>query len=611
MGALADFAFDVGAAADLADFQSVVTAGVAGLVPCDLASYTEIDLKRRRAIVLLDRRIAGEDDVVISFARFADQHPLVTRTVGHAQTISDYLSFRRFSALELYSEVYRRLGARDQLAINLECTPGVAIGVALNRSRSSFDMRDRATLDQVRPLLVRGYRAALARERGRALLRRLERGDGRAAVAVLSTDGRLEYASDRARTLLRSYAGQVDLAELPPTVRGPRGVLEITVADGGDAAIYAARAPRAAQRLAADPPRAPAAGPGRGGRQQPGDRRRARHQRVHRSEPPPIGLPQARRKQPDGRCGCAELPVLDGDRVECRRASLRRVGSAGPRSDAAAVARGRARVAHRDRGGGRHPAPGHPRCAADRSGRRIRDGPRSPMPGRPQGGPPHRGQPRLRGRPGGGGGRSTRRGAGDPRRGGGGQRRDRAPRCRPAERRGRGRRARPHALQHGRPRRARPGHGPGRDRGAPRPRPARARARHRDAAAAPGRAPDRLGADPARHPVRADRRFGRRRPDRARRGRRGHRRLRPGGRERGRGQQGRHLRPGAGGARRGDPVRRRRTDLDDRLHARPPAPGSRSRSARPTKCGRRARRRRRHAATRPSTSPRPIWCRRS
>jgi DNA-binding CsgD family transcriptional regulator len=238
-GAVLDFAFEVGAAADLGEFRTIVTAGIGQVVGCDLASYTEVDLDRRSAIALLDHTVPGAEDVVEAFGRVAHQHPLVNRRVADAQTISDYLSRRQFAALELYSDVYRRLGAGDQIAINLTTGSRRVVGIALNRPRASFDARDRAALDQLRPVLTRGYTEALARERARALVDHLEAGtdDDHVAVVACRGDGRLVYASDRALGLLRTYLGGSRLANrLSPygmTLRGETGVLEVVPARDG------------------------------------------------------------------------------------------------------------------------------------------------------------------------------------------------------------------------------------------------------------------------------------------------------------------------------------------------------------------------------------------
>jgi RNA polymerase sigma factor (sigma-70 family) len=252
-GAVLEFAYEVGAAADLDEFRTIVTTGVAGLVGCDLASYTEIDLGRRSAIAMVDHPISNAGYIVSALGRVADQNPLITRRVGHAQTISDYLSRRQFAALAIYSDVYRHLGAGDQIAINLMSDRRKVIGIALNRPRPSFGTADRLALDRLRPLLTRGYREVLTRERARRLVEHLDAGGGaeRVAVAACDTTGRLLYASDRALGLLRGYAGRSRLAErFSPTgmtIRGERGVLEMIPAPSAphDAILFELRERRA------------------------------------------------------------------------------------------------------------------------------------------------------------------------------------------------------------------------------------------------------------------------------------------------------------------------------------------------------------------------------
>ena len=129
-----------------------------------------------------------------------------------------------------------------------------------------------------------------------------------------------------------------------------------------------------------------------------------------------------------------------------------------------------------------------------------------------------------------------------------------------------------------------PRHRARRDRRARRPA-SRPRARLRGAAAAPGRAADRVGAGRLgiEHALVVDSAAAG--LIRTRRGRRGRDRLRPRGRERRRRQQGRHVRPGARRARRRDPVRRRRPVLVGRRRRSRTATRSRSRSAPATRSG--------------------------
>jgi DNA-binding CsgD family transcriptional regulator len=160
---LLDFAFEVASADDLYEFRLALVAGIRRLVPADLASCTEVDLDTGHVVAPLDP-VIDEREVVAALGRCASQHPLITRATGRAESISDYLTARRFHRLELYHDVYRVLGAEDQLAINITVRPRAVVGVALNRSRRGFAECDRQALDLLRPLLLRSYQRVLARQ---------------------------------------------------------------------------------------------------------------------------------------------------------------------------------------------------------------------------------------------------------------------------------------------------------------------------------------------------------------------------------------------------------------------------------------------------------------
>jgi DNA-binding CsgD family transcriptional regulator len=199
---LLDFAYEVARAEGLEDYRRAVTTGIRKVVPADLASYTEVDLARGQVLAQLDPPISAHASIA-ALGRCAHQHPLVTRQEPRAQTISDYLSARRFHGLELYHDCYRPLDAEDQIAINLPARRGSAIGVAMNRSRRSFSQGDRATLDELRPLLIKSYRRAAAYDRGRELASAHEAAG--AGVIIIGHRGSVDYASPRAHRWLRAY----------------------------------------------------------------------------------------------------------------------------------------------------------------------------------------------------------------------------------------------------------------------------------------------------------------------------------------------------------------------------------------------------------------------
>jgi DNA-binding CsgD family transcriptional regulator len=71
--------------------------------------------------------------------------------------------------------------------------------------RRDFDERDRAVLDLLRPHLARLYRAAQDRRQAAGALELLERTEQ--PVALLDRAGRIEFATNEARSLLEQYFG--------------------------------------------------------------------------------------------------------------------------------------------------------------------------------------------------------------------------------------------------------------------------------------------------------------------------------------------------------------------------------------------------------------------
>lgn len=231
--------------ADLESFRTGILPGLEKLIPCDLVGYNEVP--------------SGEDALVITYpdppldvagealSRLAHQHPLiVVQANGDDSTykISDFLSRREFHSLDLYHELYRLLGAEDQIAFGL---PGpVVIGIAMNRDRRSFSERDRTLLDLIRPHLARAHARARERAETEALIAVLERGlqASDTAVVALGPDGAIAAASGAAFELLQAYFPAAAGGALPPqiaewltaapaygpsplVVEGPRGQLEV------------------------------------------------------------------------------------------------------------------------------------------------------------------------------------------------------------------------------------------------------------------------------------------------------------------------------------------------------------------------------------------------
>jgi DNA-binding NarL/FixJ family response regulator len=245
--AVLDFVREAESFPDLPAFRSGVLRGLHEMVSCDVVGYNEVDSERGTVVIVGDPEDSFFAGVEETFARIAHQHPVLERhATGDLKTyaISDFLSVREYHALELYYDMYRRIGAEDQIAFGL---PGrVTVGIAMNRSRRGFSTRDHTILDVLRPHLAQAWRHVHARGRSQELLDALEQGleTVGGAVVVLDSAARVGHAGGPARDLMEAYFGDrdripVQLTEWiatgpgarPLVVDGARGRLVVRLLD--------------------------------------------------------------------------------------------------------------------------------------------------------------------------------------------------------------------------------------------------------------------------------------------------------------------------------------------------------------------------------------------
>ena len=202
--------------ADLDTFRKGILPGLGQLVPCDLIGYNEVDPAADGTIVVTYPEPL--DDTAEALGRLAHEHPLITACSNgdlRTQKISDFMSSREFHRLEIYDEIYSRVGAEDQIAFGL---PGpVVIGIAMNRPRRDFTERDRMILDLIRPHLASAHARLVERERRERLLEMLEWGLAGRNMAVIRLDGenRIEVASLGAGEMLSSWFPEASPGQLP------------------------------------------------------------------------------------------------------------------------------------------------------------------------------------------------------------------------------------------------------------------------------------------------------------------------------------------------------------------------------------------------------------
>jgi DNA-binding CsgD family transcriptional regulator len=197
----------VGELDSLEAFRAGVLAQLQQLVPADVAGYNEVDTRGGESVVLLDVP-PPPIDVPTELARLAHEHPLIVHQStgdGSACSISDLLPAREYRRREVYRDVMRHVAGEDQLAVSFRGADDALIGIAVNRARGGFTVRDRARLNASRPFFELAYRNVLERSRleaGVEALRHAADAVDRPALLV-RRDGTVESATAAAAAWLR------------------------------------------------------------------------------------------------------------------------------------------------------------------------------------------------------------------------------------------------------------------------------------------------------------------------------------------------------------------------------------------------------------------------
>jgi DNA-binding CsgD family transcriptional regulator len=233
-----DFVGEVNSFDDLDAFRSGILPGLERLIPCNLVGYNEVGGAGPALVITHPEPMlpfAGE-----ALSQLAHEHPLISVQANgdrRAYKISDFLSRRQFHSLALYTDLYCRIEAEDQIAVGL---PGPqVIGVAANRDRGSFSERDRDMLDLLGPHLALARDRILERAQARAMIAALEQAarQGGSEAILLDRGGGVVGASGEALALLRAYL---------PGVRGTSPGHELAgwlERGGGDPALGPGRDP--------------------------------------------------------------------------------------------------------------------------------------------------------------------------------------------------------------------------------------------------------------------------------------------------------------------------------------------------------------------------------
>jgi DNA-binding CsgD family transcriptional regulator len=157
-----DFLWRLRGATDRAAFVAAVLDGLRNLIPCELATYNEVDpASRTISTVALPASVLPPEGTTPVTRHYRD-HPLLLHQLqtgdGSPRRITDMTSMRIFSGTALFSDLYRPARIRWEIAMTLPASHGTIRCVALNRAGRDFSERDLDLLQLVRPYLLDAQR---------------------------------------------------------------------------------------------------------------------------------------------------------------------------------------------------------------------------------------------------------------------------------------------------------------------------------------------------------------------------------------------------------------------------------------------------------------------
>lgn len=226
--AMLDFVGELNSLEHPETFRAAVLPGIRELVPCEIATYNEVDFPGASMIAIEDPVGSLSEGAVDVFVRHGRQNPLVERYErtrdGRPYMWSDLITRRDLHRTDLYRDAYAAMSVEYQLAFCLPAPPELIIAFALNRSRRDFSERDRSVLNMIRAPMIQALRRAERYAALNARLVALERGlEQRGAGVVLLEQGAggerfIGFASAEAERSLGLGEGGSD-RDLPERIR--------------------------------------------------------------------------------------------------------------------------------------------------------------------------------------------------------------------------------------------------------------------------------------------------------------------------------------------------------------------------------------------------------
>jgi DNA-binding CsgD family transcriptional regulator len=246
-------------------FPPALLGGVAKILPADEAFFNEHDDWPRKIVATsgwwgddatYDDVEESNDDLSDAGCQYGLHHPTTAhrRRTGYMGALADSDYYSRHARLRhdvFAPEFHAHLGIVDALSVCVSRSSGSTAELWFESKGRDFDARDRLVLDLLRPHLAARHRQARLRQLLASALTALEAvsdpADARAAVVLVSSAGRIEFASPAARRLLAEYFGHCGTNLPTPLAEWRQAGSQTAYRAGRDGRILVAEAVGSAQ----------------------------------------------------------------------------------------------------------------------------------------------------------------------------------------------------------------------------------------------------------------------------------------------------------------------------------------------------------------------------
>ena len=215
------------AARDLDSFIVAAMRELPKVMTSDVASYNEVDYRRRRMMTVIDSPDGQRTwhRIQTVFEPIMNQNPLIeynSQDRGQPKRVSDFLSQDEWKGLSIYKRVYAEVKGEHQIAVALPIQGNAIVAFAFNRRETDFTDRELAILQHLQPHLTQAYENAKHVGRLSSKLKRSEQALDILGAGWIELDDQMEiiHATPLAWDNLKMFfqGVQSDDARLPSAI---------------------------------------------------------------------------------------------------------------------------------------------------------------------------------------------------------------------------------------------------------------------------------------------------------------------------------------------------------------------------------------------------------